>query len=216
MHIDTAKSVVGQINKINLYGGYGRRSQGINHSYIGSSQATVTISTFSKQINEFYQSLQNIQDPEARWLATEGLTAMIGSLSDDPDTAFSSDFMVNMQSLYENDSALFRDFFITAGELNEGGYNLNGFSHIFIAIEYRSLQRSFIQQTQVILHDESEDHLLKQEMFGEFLDATNRVLSSGLEEGQLHQTMEDFLNQVNELDDLESKQSYAANFEVDR
>ncbi len=216
MHVGTAQSVVNQLSIGALQGTAKKEKQAEAFDYVSTAQSTVTISTFSKQINAFYESLQNIADPEARRLATEGLTAMIGQLSSDPDVAMSSDFMVSMNQLHEEDSTLFQSFFTTAGKLNEGGYNLGGFAHTFVAIEDRDLQLGFLKQSNAIIDDESGNQLLKQDTFGEFLDATNRILNSGLEEEPLYETLESYLERISEQGDLESTRAYAAGFEIDR
>ncbi len=213
MHIDTVHAVVSQL-QVGKSSRNGVTGPVTDDRYLQASQSLVAISAFGTQINEFYDSLQGIEDPEARRLASDGLTALISNLTHGGDPTSSSDFMVAMQSLHEEDTALFQNFFTTAGELNEGGYNLAGYASHFVALEDRDLQRSFVEHTDTVIHDESTDIFAKQATYNEFLDGMNRIFDEGFEEESFNTAMSDYFNGFGEADSLSEKREYAAAFDV--
>ncbi len=211
MQISAAQGVVSQLQIGSSRSTSGRVEKGGNDGYLYAAQSAVTISAFGQQINEFYDRLQAIEDPEARQFAATGLTALIGDLGSSQDVGESSELMVALQQLFEEEGDLFDQFFITAGELSDGGYYLGSFASNFVAIEDRQLQQGLIDQTRSILNDESSDQLLKQETFSAFMGGVGRIIHAGYEEAEMKGALGEYFSGFEATEGLRERQVFASN-----
>ena len=159
---------------------------------LARSVSGASISSGSRQLNDFHNALQHIEDPKVKRQAAEGLGRLMKNLGNDPDKSRIERFSGSLDDLKDEDVGAFHLFFVMAYQLSRNGYNLGRWVNVFLSVEDNTLRSAYLAQTRAIVLDDAETHARRRSSLNRMIGAVRCFAEEEPDRGHGYALMADF------------------------
>lgn len=179
-----------------------------NGALMSRAVSGVTISNFGKQISDMFEELEQIEDPERRRKAQEGMGKVMRRLGDRGDPEELLRFARILDRLMRNDKSAFQKAFLMAEAVSEAGLNLDGWIETFLGIKEEGILKDFLAETEALVLREWEDEELMRGTFNRFMATLNVLSKASAEKQKSGVGVREFLKALSGQAGLHEKNAY--------
>jgi hypothetical protein len=169
---------------------------------------SVSISSYGRKVDEIHRELENIEDPEERRKATEGMRKAMIHTAGKTDASETVEFIESVGRLKEKDEAAFTEVFRTAGALSEGDQDIGQWMDALLRIEDPEAIRSFVAETSLILDTDSKDEALRLKTINQFVTTVSSILDARFDKATELGLMEQLFEGIASTEGLEARNTF--------
>lgn len=118
---------------------------------LAKAVSSVSITEFSRRLDRLHEELEQIEDPEARRLAVEGLKETARELARISDPETGERYRKAVGELSGMDHGALRETFETVGALKKEGQDIANWLVRLLKIDDPALQHEFVKESRAIL-----------------------------------------------------------------
>ncbi len=159
------------------------------NTILNSSTQLLTISKLGSSLSELYQKITD-EDTKV------GFRDLVTALLQNPDSTNILTFLIRGRDLLENDADTFNQLIDLKDIIEEKGYDLSKWLNTYLSISDSTLSKKFLEETAKILEGEDASFV-----FDNFLNMVKNLKGN-------NETLEDFLNNIENLETAEEKWRY--------
>lgn len=169
---------------------------------------SVAISGYSQKVDKIHRELENIEDPEERRQATEGLRKAMIHTAGKADASETVHFVESVDRLKEKDEAAFSEVFQTAGVLSEREYEIGKWMDAVLRIEDPEMTRGFVSETSRILETDAGEKGLELSTVTHFVDTVSSILDDRIDASSKAGLMEQLFEGLASTEGLEARNTF--------